>query len=262
VSLADGERIAAAAARARGQIVVGFNVRFHRLVARAHELIQTGILGEIDGVTTRFTSPFLYRNAEHPWRRKRALGGGVLFEMAPHHFDLWRHFAGAEVAEVFAVTRSTEWDDESAVLSGRTQEGVMMSSFVSQTGAEANEIEVSGRQGRLSLSLYRFDSLQVTPRETPIGDLRHRLRGVAANLRALPAGVAAARRGGDYLDSYRREWEHLVDVIQHGSSVKSTLEDGLRALEIMIAASESAASGEPVSIPSLLAREEVGERSS
>jgi predicted dehydrogenase len=253
LSLADGERIAAAAARAEGKIVVGFNMRWHRLVARARELVTAGAVGKIHAVTTRFTSPFTYREVAHPWRRQRALGGGVIYEMAPHHFDVWRQLLGEEIVEVVAESRSTDWDDESAVVNGRTASGAFASSFFSQRGPGANELEVSGEDGRLRLSLYRFDSLELMSRETPAGDLRQRLSGVARSLRELPQGVAAARRGGDYVNSYRREWLHMADVVLKDEPVECTLEDGLRALEIMLAAGESAASRRAVSIRSPLA---------
>jgi predicted dehydrogenase len=257
LTLADGERIAAAAARAAGKIVVGFNLRWHRLVARAGGLVEAGAVGRVEAVTTRFTSPFAYREIAQPWRRERALGGGVLYEMAPHHFDLWRLFLGTEIVEVHALSRSTDWDDEGAVVSGRTESGAFVSSFFSQRGPEANELEVSGDKGRLRLSMYRFDSLELTPRDAPIGDLRHRLRGLGETVRELPSGLAAARRGGDFIDSYRREWQHVADVLRRGREAECTLEDGLRALEIMLAAGESATSGQTVSIQSLLAREGV-----
>jgi predicted dehydrogenase len=253
--LADGERIAAAAARADGRIVVGFNMRWHRLVARARGLVSAGAVGSVQAVMTRFTSPFVYREVAHPWRRERALGGGVVNEMAPHHFDLWRQFLG-EVTEVFADTRSSDWDDEWAVVVGRCESGAFASSFISQGGPEANELEVFGDEGRLRLSAYRYDSLELTRRKGA-GDLRQRLHGLARSVTELPEGVRAARRGGDYVETYRREWQHVADVVRRGHVVGCTLEDGLRALEIMLAAGESAASHRPVSIRSLLAKARV-----
>ena len=59
------------------------------------------------------TSPVLDEKRE--WKTRRELGGGALFDLAIHHFDLWRFVLGAEVAEVFALTRSERADDQSAV---------------------------------------------------------------------------------------------------------------------------------------------------
>jgi len=248
LGLAEGQRIAAAGARAKGQLIVGFNLRWHRLVSAARALVEAGAVGKVDAVTTRFTSPISNSDVMPAWRRKRTLGGGVINEMGPHHFDLWRQFAREEVVEVFAASRGVDWDDESALVSGRTESGALVSSFFSQSAAEANEFEISGDQGRLRVSLYRFDSLELTPRGIPIGDLRHRLRGLVTTLCQLPAGLSASRRGGDYADSYRREWRHVVDVVRRGSAVECTIDDGLRALDIMLAAGESAASGQAVPI--------------
>jgi myo-inositol 2-dehydrogenase / D-chiro-inositol 1-dehydrogenase len=246
--LMDGQRIAAAGARAKGQLIVGFNLRWHRLVKAACELVGAGAVGKVDAITTRFTSPIGNSDVFAAWRRKRMLGGGVINEIGPHHFDLWRQLAREEVVEVFAASRSVDGDDDSAVVSARTESGALVSSFFSQSTAEANEFEISGDQGRLRASLYRFDSLELTPRGIPIGDLRHRLRGLVTMLRQLPAGLSASRRGGDYADSYRREWQHVVDVVRRGSAVECTIDDGLRALDIMLAASASAASGRAIPI--------------
>jgi predicted dehydrogenase len=56
-----------------------------------------------------------------------------------------------------------------------------------------------------------------------------------------------ARRGGDFLDSYRVEWESLLDAIGNGSAVPCSFEDGYQAVVATHAAARSAELGTVVS---------------
>jgi predicted dehydrogenase len=63
----------------------------------------------------------------------------------------------------------------------------------------------------------------------------------------LPAGfVTAFRSGSDYLDSYRAAWSGFVNGIARGEPAEPTLEDGVRATEILCAALGSRAAGRPI----------------
>jgi predicted dehydrogenase len=53
---------------------------------------------------------------------------------------------------------------------------------------------------------------------------------------------------GDYGDSYRGQWQHLVDVVTAGVEPESTLEDGREALRVVLAATASASEGRPVRV--------------
>jgi predicted dehydrogenase len=78
--------------------MVAFNLRWHRLVRQAREVIQRRTLGPLTLIRTALTS---YHENVPEWRRRRELGGGALFELAVHHFDLWRFLLQSEVEEVF-----------------------------------------------------------------------------------------------------------------------------------------------------------------
>ena len=56
------------------------------------------------------------------------------------------------------------------------------------------------------------------------------------------------RHGGDYVASYKNEWCHFIDCIQKGVTVESTVEDGHRSLQILMAALESASLNQPVKV--------------
>lgn len=236
------------AARSPRKVTVGFNLRWHRLVRHAREIIRGGILGPLKSVRTVLTSGRRYQETGSDWRKRRELGGGVLFEVAIHHFDLWRFLLQSEVEEVFATSRSEEWDDETATVMARMTNGVPAVSMFSWGTGDSNEVEIYGQAGRLHVSCYRFDGLELVSTSSSPGGIRTWLRRMTHVLRELPQAAWNARHGGDYAASYRAEWQHFVGSIQRDTPVECTLEDGRRALEVALAAVESASLRQPIRV--------------
>jgi predicted dehydrogenase len=54
------------------------------------------------------------------------------------------------------------------------------------------------------------------------------------------------RQGRDYKISYQQEWRHFIHAIRHNEPMKCTLDDGRAAVQIVLAAIESATTGKPV----------------
>jgi myo-inositol 2-dehydrogenase / D-chiro-inositol 1-dehydrogenase len=140
--------------------MVGFNLRWHRLVRRAHEMIQAGVLGPVVLVRNALTSNSQHRENFPEWRKRRELGAGEFFETAIHHFDLWRFLLQTEVDEVSATSHSERWDDETPALTARLGNWVLAASVFSTATSANHEVEIYGQEGRLSVSLLRLDSLQ------------------------------------------------------------------------------------------------------
>ena len=172
----------------------------------------------------------------------------MLFELGVHHFDLWRFLLQSEVEEIFAITRSEQADDESATVTARMANGVLVTSIFSERTTDNGEVEIYGQAGRLQVSCYRFDGLEYfSPSNLP-GDVRTRLRKIGHTLKELPQGALRMRQGGDFIASYRAEWRHFIDCIQQDTPTESTLEDGRRALQVALAAVKSASLGQPVKV--------------
>jgi predicted dehydrogenase len=168
-----------------------------------------------------------------------------LIDIAVHHYDVWRFLLQDEVEEVFATSRSEEWDDLTATVTARMAHGVLITSAVSESTNERNEIQIYGQVGSLHVSLYRFDSLEFAPLGSLPGDIRTRLQNMAHFLKELPQAITNIRRGGDYNASFRAQRRHFIDAIQQDTSPECTLEDGRKALQIALAAVESASVGLP-----------------
>jgi predicted dehydrogenase len=247
LTLDECDLLEAAAARAPNlKAAVGFNMRRHRLVREARERAARGELGRVRLVRTVFASGSRAR-ADYPvWRTRRESGGGSIFELGTHHFDLVRFLLGHEAREVYA---SCDEGDETSVVTLKTDGGVQVSTALSEATAEGHELELYGERGWLRVSCYRADGVERLDAGEYAGSVRARLGNMARTLRALPRVLMQARsRGGDYVNSYAEEWRHFAEALRGRAEVSATLEDGRRALEIALAAIESSRAGRAVKI--------------
>jgi predicted dehydrogenase len=247
LSLADCDLLIERARRSDRTVMVGFHMRWHRLVQQTRAIIRSGQLGSLHTLRGTWSSP---RRADRlkGWRRHRAEGGGALGEPAIDHFDLWRHVLGSEIAELSALTLDDRWEDASSVVSGRMTDGVLVSAVLSERASHDVELEISGDAGRLRVSLIRFEGLEYYPVGAMASDPRHRLRRLAHFAKELPLALPRMHKAGDYRTSYRDQWRHFVDCVRRGTPVQATLHDGRRALAAMLAAIESTGTGRVVAV--------------
>jgi predicted dehydrogenase len=225
---------------ARVCALVGHNARWHRLVRQARTIIEQGQLGPLKAICSVYTH-WHPDPSNQPWHRHRSEGGGVLFNDGVHHFDLWRYLLSTEVADVSARSRRSEtYDDDTCVVEACLANGVLASALLSFTTAPSSEVEIFGERGRLSLSLYRFDGLQVMPHSAYDGSLGWRTRQLAHSLAGLPRMLATATRGAEFDRSYTAMWNHFADCTQGLADPACTLTDGRAAVEVACAAIASA----------------------
>jgi len=200
------ERAAAAAGRSSVVSAIGFNRRFHPAFLRLRNALEAGAAGELLELRTRFCEPVAGSLPE--WKRRRETGGGALLDLASHHVDLIRFVAGEEVELESASIRSIASEHDEAELMLRLASGARAIVEVSFHGARADIVEA--RCARRTLRANRH------------AGLRSRLRP-----------------GWD--PSYRSSLRAFVDRV-HGSPIAlPTLEDGLRSLEVVLAAESAAA---------------------
>jgi myo-inositol 2-dehydrogenase / D-chiro-inositol 1-dehydrogenase len=248
LSLDDAETMAARAGEGASISMIGFNLRWHRLVRRALDTVRSGTLGSIDLVRAVITGPKRYRSDIGPWAGRRELGGGSLIETAVHHYDLWRFLCGSEVEDVFACSSSRHGDDNTAVVSARMRSGALVSAAYCDGTSPESSIILSGSDGSLHLSLLRFDGFELRRPLEIVGAPRTRVRQALRTLAEVPEGLAASRAGGVFLSSYRAEWAHFLGCIRAGRATGCTFDDGVEALRIALAATHSTQTGRPVRI--------------
>jgi len=249
LTISDSDALVKLGARRDLCALMGFHMRWHRLIRRARTYVQSGALGNVESIQTIWNSPRPDRGIPD-WKRRRVHGGGSLVEIGVHLFDLWRYVLRTEVEEVFARSRHGVRDDENATVTAVLANGVLATAHLSERTAHDIQLEVCGSEGRLRIACQSFDGFETFARHETSGGLRPRLRGVRRFIREFPRGIARLSRLGDYGDSYRGAWTHLLHTIRTAEPIECTLNDGREALRVVLAAAASATTHQTVRVDS------------
>jgi predicted dehydrogenase len=99
-----------AAERADRFLGTGFNYRFYPSMLKAREVLDSGLIGELDHI--RSYTGYSAQDHNHPWLHDASvMGGGALRDNGIHLLDLTLHFLG-EVAEVKGFGTNAVWGFE------------------------------------------------------------------------------------------------------------------------------------------------------
>jgi predicted dehydrogenase len=238
-TVAQGQAMIAACQRAGVKLLVAHVVRFFPEYALAKSLVAAGEVGR-PGVLRLSRGSFRPKKPEGNWFLDIEKSGGLLLDMMIHDFDYARWVAG-EVESVFArsigsSTQGVPVDYGMAIL---THSGGTLSHV---TGAWAyppptfrTRLEIAGDGG-----LIEFDSAYTASVEMLLqksGDLISPDVGLPASpLRESP---------------YTTQLKEFYEALAHDRPARVTAEDGLAALQIALAAVESATTGRPVHLSRL-----------
>jgi predicted dehydrogenase len=256
------------AVRAAGvSSAAGFNYRNVPAVERARQLIRDGQLGTVEHLTIRLLTDY----AAHPdagltWRfRNEEAGSGVLGDLVSHGLDLGRHLAGGItelVADRATFVRSRPLVDAAVDRSMRVSggvrgvvenedyvsvllrfangaRGVLESSRVAVGEQCSYQVEVHGKRGALAWDFRRMGELRVALGQD-FTDAAY------ATLFCGPGdGELGAFQPGSgvplgFDDLKVVELHRLVQSIDTGQPVGATIEDAVRAAELVDAIADSA----------------------
>lgn len=231
-SLGQIEDFRAAVQQGGGPVLVGFQFRFHPTLRRAAQMIAEGQIGIPLAVRAHWGE---YLPNWHPWEDFRKgyaaradLGGGVILTLC-HPFDYLRMLLG-EVESLWAFTpKASALDlpvEDTAEIGLQFTCGAVGSVHLDYLQQPpVHTLEVIGSAGTLrwnnadgSLSIYQPGKASWQVEMPPDGFERNWL----------------------FLDEMR----HFLAVARGEAEPFCTLEDGIRALEIAIAARQSAEAGE------------------
>jgi predicted dehydrogenase len=234
LNLADCDRLVEASARDPSRkVMVGFNLRWHRLVRQARDIISRDELGPIKLVRTVFTSEKQSNATNNAWRNSPEAGGGVIFDLGVHHFDLVRFLFGSEADDV----RSSNTDSANAArVTFSTNHGARVECAFAEGTDATQTFEVHGERGWLRVALYRTDGLERFRANERAEAITSRLRAAANSLLSLPRALYQAPRGGEFAASYVAEWTHFAETVIQNKPTEADLLDGRRALEIALTA--------------------------
>jgi predicted dehydrogenase len=239
----DARRVSAAVAQTGVISAVGFNRRLHPVFQQARAVLLGGQLGRVRSVQTAFcerTSP----DSMPAWKRSRATGGGVLLDLASHHVDLLRWFLGDEVAEISATVTSEESEHDSAYVQLVMQNGVHVQSIFTFRAGLADSLEFFCERGTLRVDRHRATFTMRVGRRFGYGVRR------AWMMPSQPVASWWLRRliHPSEDPSYHRALHAFVQKVRGHISPVATLADGVRSLDAILAAEESARIGATVRV--------------
>lgn len=132
------------------------------------------------------------------------------------------------------------------VIVARLADGTLVSGEFSERSPPEIEIVVSGLAGSLRPDCLKFDGLEIRASNEAPGAPALRLRSITKFAVSLPDRVKTIRSGGDHLISCENARRHFLDCVRSDATPSCTFEDGLRAVEVVRTAVESAATGESI----------------
>jgi myo-inositol 2-dehydrogenase/D-chiro-inositol 1-dehydrogenase len=218
-------------ARAGVPCLIGFQRRYDPTFASVKARIAAGEIGEPEMliVTSRDPGP----PPDDYIRRS----GGIFKDMLIHDFDICRWILDDEAASVHASASclidpaiAEAGDADSTAVTIRTRRGRLCQINASRRAAYGYDqrFEVLGSKGMLQAGNHR-------PTEV-----------TAWSANAVSTDVPEAFFLQRYARAYAIEMQHFFDALSGGAAVKTTIADGVKALELADAATRSWHSGEAI----------------
>jgi scyllo-inositol 2-dehydrogenase (NAD+) len=225
LSLQDACQAANAITRAEVLFQIAFQRRFDQAYRKAHERIATGQIG--DPITFKAVA----RDAGEP-------SGGLLLDMAIHDFDLARWLMNSEVTRVSSEGSNLLYpklagvgDIDNAMVNLTFASGAIGNIEASRTGTYGYDIrtEIVGTTGAVYIGGIEESSLVTARRDIFTRD-------------------AVSGFEERFHDAYQRELSAFLDCVIKQHSPACGVREGLRSLEIALAATESLRTRTPVTV--------------
>jgi myo-inositol 2-dehydrogenase/D-chiro-inositol 1-dehydrogenase len=218
-------RACAAAVKQAGVVcMIGFQRRFDPTFVALKQRLDAGEIGtpEMLVITSRDAAP--------PPAAYIERSGGVFKDMLIHDFDIFRWILGGEAAHVHATGGNAGFpeveatgDVAQAAVTIRTKAGTLCQITTSRRAAYGYDqrFEVLGSKGLLQAGNVR-----------PTQVVAWTDRGLSTDK---PEHFFLER----YRDAYALEIAHFFDALANGTPVRTTIEDGIKALELAELATRS-----------------------
>jgi predicted dehydrogenase len=228
--------IAKAAVEAEGAFLMGFMRRFDMSFVEVAECVARGDVGQPILVRSTGRGPGL----PPEWALDPEVSGGLVAEVNSHDLDTVRWLSGQELETVYAVGRAAKRPDLAERYPGFVD--VLAATFELSDGALA---QIDGA----CPADYGYDArVEVYGTEGVVvaGDLRRGSTLVVRSdgVRAEPVRSWRAL----FAEAYRAEDAHLVAVARGDEEPRTSVEDGIRALEAVFAVNRSLAERAPVAL--------------
>ncbi|WP_409345005.1 Gfo/Idh/MocA family protein [Paenibacillus sp. MBLB4367] len=230
LNLQDAEDMIEACRRNGVRLFVGHVVRFFPEYAQIKRQIDGGSIGKLGVAHAK-------RVGGHPgdvrsWYLEEDKSGGVVLDLMIHDIDFMR-WAGGEVRSVFGLrTQNGQMDYATATLVFESGAVANLEAHWGYPGPFMTAAEFAGTGGVVRCDSSKAKSLQIRKQQTSTSG------GQFVEVPQSPG----------YENPYLLELRHFIDCIRDNREPVVTAEDAYKALEIALAAVESARTGKAVLI--------------
>jgi predicted dehydrogenase len=224
MTVEDCGAILGAVEKAKVKLMVGFTLRFLPQYQHAKASIEKGELGNLISLFARRT------NLSSQSQRLKGRTG-VLFFLGIHDFDVLRWMVGAEAKEIYCISakhdRSPYAVEDETFTTIRFENGVIACAHIGWCVPEGHptgfdfKLDITGTSGLLNLDMVR--------------------QGVEKH-------VAGQTSFPPMASPLIAEDRNFVDAVLYDKDVPVTGEDGLKAVQMTLAALESIKTGKPISL--------------
>jgi predicted dehydrogenase len=233
------------------RFMVGYNYRFLPNHVKTKEFIQSGKIGEPVLVRAELVAPGPYRSAREnaEVRREASKRIGAFFDLGSHIADLllWMIGDAEEVYGLFSMIENNAPIDGTAAVLVRFRRSVLGNIMVRwqdmpdyEAISRARTVEVIGTKGRIESQLLGPSLFFYSP-----ASIMAKIRG---ETRITPAGVDPRVPDDAIKQSYRKEINSFLNAVLKDEDPPITINDGFKALKLVIAAYDSSKLGRPVSL--------------
>ncbi len=245
--------------RGQGQVLVGFQYRFHPGLKKVEDLLRQEMIGKPLSVRAHWSQ---WLPGWHPYEDYRSaysaradLGGGVVLTLC-HPLDYLRWLFG-DIQELWAFTgklNDLQIDvEDTAEIGLKFKNNIIGSVHLDYNGQpSAHYMEVVGSHGTLRWdnnngTVYLYSLVQ------PVGLAAAGLaaqHGVEAVSRSTSSSemqgwqIFPAPPGFERNELFIAEMRHFIEIVRRDTLPVCSLEDGIIALELALAALESARTGQ------------------
>jgi len=218
---------------------VGFNYRADPAYLAMRDMMRSEDAARLAHVRSVFSSA----PSQLPDWKKQSRGGGVLLDLASHHFDLYRYALGKRAVEINAHTADRKSAQDTAVVRAVFDDGTVAESHFAFATVDEDRFELYFEGSKAC-----FDRFRKTHTQSRSATFRY---GRAA---ALGEGLAAI--GGSLSRVIRQPGEPafaaslaaFIAAVRGCGGPLADFEDGFTSLALVDAARRSAACGQSVRV--------------
>lgn len=215
------------------KLMVGFNRRFDPNFKKVKSMVSEGKIGQPH--LLKITS----RDPEPPNIEYVSKSGGLFLDMAIHDFDMARYIVGSEVTEVFSMGNvlvdkriGKEGDIDTAITTLKFENGAIGTIDNSRKAVYGYDqrLEIFGSKGAVSVGNNKAENFVYS--------------NESGEHSSLPLNFFMER----YTDSYFSEIKEFVDALVNNYELSVNGNDGLKAVEIALAAKRSLKENRPIKL--------------